>query len=181
MAHPSDVDPDVVILDWRERDRSRLADAVQAIEAPNSLVIGTSESLGADAVAAGADDWVTWPSSPEEVASRLQARLGSGRRPRGEVLHGPAGIEMWPSAHEALVNGAPLDLTPREFGVLRLLLSNRGLVLTADDVARALWGHETFGARNFVEAHISRLRAKLKEAGASEVVTTIRGVGYKVA
>jgi two-component system OmpR family response regulator len=64
--------------------------------------------------------------------------------------------------------------------LLRLLLEHRGEVLTADEISNAVWGHETFGARNFVESHISRLRSKLARAGASGVVTTVRGIGYIV-
>ena len=76
--------------------------------------------------------------------------------------------------------GKDLDLTPKEFGVLQLLLERRRDVLTADAISEALWGHETFGARNFVEAHVSRLRHKLRDAGARDVITTVRGVGYKI-
>jgi len=53
-------------------------------------------------------------------------------------------------------------------------------LLPTNTISAQIWGYETFGSRNFVEAHISRLRAKLNEAGAGEVITTVRGVGYVI-
>ena len=83
-------------------------------------------------------------------------------------------------AHEARVDDRVLDLTPKEFAVLRLMLERRGEVLETDTISTQIWGYETFGSRNFVEAHISRLRAKLLQAGADGVITTVRGIGYVI-
>lgn len=83
-------------------------------------------------------------------------------------------------AHEARVEDRLLDLTPKEFAVLQLMLERRGEVLKTDAISSEIWGYETFGSRNFVEAHISRLRAKLLGAGADRVISTVRGIGYVV-
>lgn len=83
-------------------------------------------------------------------------------------------------SHEAFVGSVIVDLTPKEFSVLRVLLDRRSEVISPDALSLAIWGYETFGSRNFVEAHISRLRSKLAKAGAPDVVTTIRGVGYVI-
>lgn len=96
------------------------------------------------------------------------------------MLLGPGGLVLSLRAREVRVEGAPVALTLREFELLRLLPEHRGEVLTADDIARSIWGYETFGSRNFVESHISRLRSKLARANADDVVTTVRGVGYMV-
>jgi DNA-binding response OmpR family regulator len=87
---------------------------------------------------------------------------------------------MRPRAHEVTVNEQPVHLTPREFAVLRMLLEHRGEVVTPDAISQVQWGHATFGIRNFVEAHVSRVRAKLRAAGADGVIQTVRGIGYKV-
>ena len=103
------------------------------------------------------------------------------RRARNEdELRGPLGVAMRTRAHQVLVDGGDVPLTPREYDVLRLLLERRGEVLSADAISMAVWGYETFGSRNFVEAHVSRLRAKLGAAGARDVIVTLRGVGYTV-
>ncbi len=110
------------------------------------------------------------------VRNVLDAAMGTG----GEVLTGPRGIVLRVALREVMVASFPVDLTPREFDVLRLLLQRHDEVLTPDEIASQVWGHATFGSRNFVESQISRLRAKLTRAGAPNVITTRRGRGYVV-
>jgi DNA-binding response OmpR family regulator len=74
----------------------------------------------------------------------------------------------------------PVVLTPKEFAVLRVMLEHRGEVVSTEDLSVSIWGYQTFGSRNFVEAHVSRLRSKLATAGAPGAVTTLRGVGYVI-
>ncbi|MEX2374410.1 MAG: winged helix-turn-helix domain-containing protein, partial [Dehalococcoidia bacterium] len=78
------------------------------------------------------------------------------------------------------VDGAQIFLTPKEFEVLRVLLSRRGEVVPPDDLSVEIWGYETFGSRNYVEAHVSRLRSKLSDVGAPGAIQTVRGVGYLI-
>ena len=106
-------------------------------------------------------------------------RRTTGPRP-DDVLHGPRDIRVHLRAHEAFVGDVLVHLTPKEFEVLRALLSRRGEVIAPDDLSIEIWGYETFGSRNYVEAHVSRLRSKLAEAGAREVIGTVRGVGYTI-
>lgn len=129
----------------------------------------------------GADDYIVRPAAPEEVACRLQAVLRRVRPGGGRpVLGGPQGLVVDVRAHEVRVGDSLVAVTPREFDVLRLLLARRGEVLTWDDVSRQVWGYETFGCRNFVEAQVSRLRAKLRAAGVCGTITTVRGIGYVI-
>lgn len=131
----------------------------------------------------GADDYVVKPIEMLELTRRVRALLrrasGMGGRVVEELV-GPAGLVLRLRSHEALIADTPLELTPKEFAVLRLLLDRRGEVVRPDDLSLAIWGYETFGSRNFVEAHISRLRGKLARTGAPSIVTTIRGVGYVI-
>lgn len=131
----------------------------------------------------GADGYVQQPIEEAELSRRACALLRRTRITRGRAvdeLKGPGGLVLRVRSHEALVDGAVLDLTPKEFAVLRLLLERRGEVVSPDDLSLAIWGYETFGSRNFVEAHISRLRSKLAKGPASQIVKTIRGVGYVI-
>ncbi|PKN81978.1 MAG: DNA-binding response regulator [Chloroflexi bacterium HGW-Chloroflexi-9] len=130
----------------------------------------------------GADDYVTKPVELAELQRRVRALL---RRippdPESyEALTGPAGLELHPHLQEVTVDGQPIRPTPREFDILWLLLERRGSAVTPDEISRRVWDYETLGSRNFVEAHISRLRAKLRAAGAHDVITTVRGVGYRI-
>jgi DNA-binding response OmpR family regulator len=128
----------------------------------------------------GADDYVVKPMEIPELARRVRAilRRRAAQQRTGDVIEGPAGIRIHLRSHEAYVGEEQLDLTPKEFNVLRLLLERRGEVVSPDEMSRQVWGYETFGSRNFVEAHISRLRSKLARSGAENVVQTMRGVGY---
>ncbi|MCK9486096.1 MAG: response regulator transcription factor [Dehalococcoidia bacterium] len=129
----------------------------------------------------GADDYVVKPFELAELERRIRAVLRRATGPRPEdVLHGPSDIRLHLRAHETYVGVRQLHLTPKEFQVLKVLLSRRGEVIAPDELSVEIWGYETFGSRNYVEAHVSRLRGKLAEAGAVDVINTVRGVGYMV-
>ena len=130
----------------------------------------------------GGDDYIVKPMDAAELNRRVRAvlRRHLKREDEHEELNGPDGILMSLRAHEVHVDGEELMLTPKEFSILRLLLERRGEVLTTDTISTHIWGYETFGQRNFVEAHVSRLRSKLSSGGAPNVVSTVRGVGYVI-
>ena len=130
----------------------------------------------------GADDYVVKPFSPRELVLRAQAIL---RRSQGSLqsttdtetwLHmGPISIDK--AAHQALLNGDPLELTGTEFKLLITLIERRGRVQTRDDLLNTVWDYEYSGYGRTVDTHIRRLREKLGEA--SEWIETVRGVGYR--
>lgn len=129
----------------------------------------------------GADDYLLDLADPSDLDRlvRARARRASSRQ-RGFELEGPAEITMRVRAHEVFVGAERLPLTPKEFSILRLLLEHRGEVVETDRMALSVWGHETYGSRNFVEAHISRLRQKLGRVGAGSIIATVRGIGYVI-
>lgn len=129
----------------------------------------------------GADDYIARPAAPEEVERRMRAVLRRARPDRGRIyLDGPGGIQLLLLEHVLHVRDAEVSVTAKEFDLLRLLLERRAEVLTTDAISQSVWGYETMGSRNFVEAHISRLRSKLGAAGAGPVIETVRGVGYVI-
>lgn len=131
----------------------------------------------------GADDYLVKPLEIPELSRRVRAilrRSRGGRARADDQLIGPDGIVMRLRSHAVCVGVEDVALTPKEFAVLRLLLEHRGEVINPDELSVEIWGYETFGSRNFVEAHVSRLRSKLAKAGAGDAVTTMRGVGYMI-
>lgn len=118
----------------------------------------------------------------DQALAQLRELLGVRPVREGDSgeLRGPGDLVLSLRARDVRVRGVAVPLTTRELELLRLLLEHRRDVLSADDIARSVWGYETFGSRNFVESHISRLRSKLGRVGAHDVVTTVRGVGYIV-
>ena len=177
---------DLVILDavlsglpgfeicWDIRERSDIP--VIFLTASGSL---PERLLGFDA---GADDYIVGPISSSELERRIRAVVRRHQLPRrvDEELEGPGGLAVRVHAHEVHVKGRPVQLTPKEFDMLSLLLRRRGEVLSPDELSLQIWGYETFGSPNFVAAHVSRLRRKLKSAGAARMIDTVRGVGYGI-
>jgi DNA-binding winged helix-turn-helix (wHTH) protein len=117
---------------------------------------------------------------PGVEAMFAKALLSQLAPPVPDLLRGPHGLELQPSSRLAFCGGQELNLTSTEFSLLQELLSRDGSVASVDDLSRAIWGHDTLGAPNYVEAHISRLRRKLRDVGAGRVIETVRGSGYRV-
>ena len=132
--------------------------------------------------AAGADDYVAKPVDYRELVMRVRAVTRRHQGPEGgsDEYAGPDGLLLHAAARTVSINGEPVTLTPTEFLVLRELLVRRGEALAADAISSRVWGYETFGDRNYLEAQISRLRSKLAGAGAPGVIETVRGFGYIV-
>lgn len=177
---------DIVILDTADRG-SRGFETLHQIKARSDVpVIVVTDAGELEEIVAGfelgADDYVVKPVTERELGYRIQAILRRRSGPfRGvDRLEGPQGIVMRVRAHTLSVRGQPLELTAKEFGVLQLLLERRGEVVTPDDLSNEVWGYETFGSRNYVEAHLSRLRGKLDSVGVANAVETVRGKGYVI-
>jgi DNA-binding response OmpR family regulator len=130
----------------------------------------------------GADDYLVRPVAFPELDRRIRAvlRRAAGAPAEDIELTGPGGLVLRRDAHEVRVRNYPVPLTPYEFALLELLLEKRGHVLDTDTLSRGAWGHSNAGSRNYVEAHISRLRRKLAAAGLPGIIETVRGVGYGI-
>jgi DNA-binding response OmpR family regulator len=121
----------------------------------------------------GADDYIVKPFHIEELLARLEAVL----RRKGyseKILYG--NIEMNLSSREVKVNGEPVELSRTEFDLLKVLLTNAGIVMSKDRLLELVWGTEEWGNPNVVEVYINYLRKKLGSAG--KIIKTVRGVGY---
>jgi DNA-binding response OmpR family regulator len=176
---------DLVLLDAHPADISgfQLCRDLRGQGAVPVIFLSSDDALAGRLLAfdLGADDFIVRPAAPEEVERRVRAVLRRSRPAAGRVvLEGPAGITVRLLEHALWVEGVPVTATPKEFDLMRLMLERRGEVLSADDISTSAWGYATMGSRNFVEAHISRLRSKLTELGADEVIETVRGVGYVI-
>jgi len=142
------------------------------------VLILTARDTVADRVKgldAGADDYLVKPFDLDELTARLRALLRrSGGRAAPLITHGALSVD--PAAHAVALDGQPVELSPKEFAVLLHLLENAGRVRSREQLEQSLyaWGEEV--ESNAVEVHIHHLRKKL----GSELIRTLRGVGYMI-
>ena len=128
----------------------------------------------------GGDDYLSKPFSLQELIARVEAL---GRRPAAmrqvERMAVP-GLEMDLLRRRVLVRGEEVRLTSREFQILEVLLRNAGKIVTRTMLLEAVWDYRFDPQTNIVDQHVSRLRQKLVDDGATSLIETVRGVGYRI-
>ncbi len=129
----------------------------------------------------GADDYITKPFEIEELLARIRAALRKrgDLRQEGTILTaGP--LVMDAERHEVTVRGEAVELTRREFDLLRYLLENKERVISRESLLDNVWGFDFVGETNAVDVYIRFLRAKLDEQFNIKLIHTVRGVGYVI-
>ncbi len=163
------------------RDGFAIARAARAEGVQTPLLMLTARDAVEDRVQgldSGADDYLVKPFDEEELFARLRALLRRGDRPVQDGLRaGELEIDM--NSRQAIYGGKPLALGLTEFRMLEFFARNAGLVLSRDHLLQRLWEYDFDGSSNIVDVYVSQLRRKLKRAGASDVIQTVWGVGYK--
>ena len=183
--------PDVILLDLGlpDRDGTTIIRRVRR-EATTPILVLSARGSEPDKVAAleaGADDYVTKPFGLAELRARVAALLrrtaGPAADPGGTIRHGPIRIDL--TRHVATVGDRVLDLTPREFELLRTMLSQPGRLLTKARLLRAVWGTAYADEGHYLHVYVSRLRRKLADADTGgtigDLIVAEPGVGYRIA
>ena len=131
----------------------------------------------------GADDYVVKPFSMRELLARVRAmlrrpRAGAGQSQPVRIVAGDLELDL--SSHTLKRDGEPVELKPRAFELLALLMSNRSRVFTRDQILERLWGIDYIGDARTVDVHIRWIREKIEtNAGKPTRIVTVRGVGYR--
>ena len=125
----------------------------------------------------GADDYVSKPFSPRELAARIKAILRRADNRHPEEILTSGDIELHRDARDVSVCGEPIDLTSKEFDLLACFLEHPGIVLSRERLLDLVWGMTYPGGTRTVDVHVAQLRRKL---GHAESIRTVRGSGYKL-
>jgi two-component system phosphate regulon response regulator PhoB len=177
--------PDVLVLDWMLPGESGVAFArrLRADERTRELPILmlTARAMEQDKISgleAGADDYLTKPFSPKELAARIKAVL----RRRAPQLSGDAveveGLRLDPATKKVKVADRRVELSPSEFRLLHFLMTHPGRVYTRAQLLDHVWGDHVFIEERTVDVHIRRLRKALEPTGHHRLIDTVRGSGY---
>ncbi|MCD8074787.1 MAG: response regulator transcription factor [Lachnospiraceae bacterium] len=133
-----------------------------------------------DGLQLGADDYVTKPFSPREVVARVNSILKRIKQQPSEAALIFTNLVLYPSSYSAVIGNQSLDLTPKEFSVLKCLVSHPGEVINRDRILNEVWGSNYFGDTRAVDTIVKRLRSKLERGGSLAVIQSVYGIGYKI-
>lgn len=177
--------PALILLDIMlpEEDGIHILKKIRSTTAYRDIpvIMVTAKTTEIDAVKGldmGADDYITKPFGVMELVSRVKAVLRRTQKAEHQQILIYKNIVIDEAQHKVFVDDEEIELTFKEYEVLKLLIINKGIVLTRDKIMETIWGYDFEQGNRTVDVHIQSLRKKIKSAGVH--IKTIRNVGYKV-
>ena len=125
----------------------------------------------------GVDEYISKPFSPKILVARVEAILRRTGQTDTESVLEAGGIRINKTAHQATLDGEPLELSYKEFELLTYFLENQGIALSREKILNNVWNYDYFGDARTIDTHVKKLRSKMGEKG--EYIKTIWGMGYK--
>ena len=190
LAHSAEVgdelasvnDYDVIVLDWLLPDRDGIAvcRSLRARNVSTPILMLTARDSLEDRVTGlntGADDYLVKPFGFAELLARIHALLRRSELTRPVVLT-VGDLELDPLSHRVTRAGAAIDLTPKEYAILEVLIRSAGQTVTRTRLAQRVWEAEQESLNNLVDVHVSHLRRKIDPPGTRALIHTVRGHGF---
>ncbi len=186
-------DVDLVIMDVMMPNLDGMS-ALKILREENNIpvIILSAKSEDYDKVLGlqvGADDYIVKPYNPQELVARVNATirrymfLGSKNNEelRSEHIFKTGGLLLDTQTKEAVVDGENIKLTPKEYGIMLLLISNPGIVFSVDEIYEKVWQEDPYDVDNTVMVHIRRLRKKIEiDSKNAKYLKVVWGIGYKI-
>lgn len=177
--------PDLILLDIMLPGEDGLS-ILKRLRSSNDtrdlpVIMVTAKSTEIDTVKGldqGADDYITKPFGVMELMSRVKALLRRVKKDEGEDVLRYKEILLDQERRLCMVDGESVELTFKEYELLKLFMNNTGIVLTRDSIMASVWGYDFTGESRTVDMHIKTLRRKLGASGS--LIVTVRNVGYKL-
>ncbi len=175
---------DVIVLDWLlpDRDGIDICRDLRARGIPTPILMLTARDAVDDRVAglnAGADDYLTKPFAFTELLARIRALLRRSELTRPVVL-AVADLTLDPLSHRVTRGDTEINLTPKEYAILEMLMRHAGEVVARIQLGERVWEDERDQLTNLVDVHVSHLRKKVDRGSAVPLIHTVRGYGYRV-
>lgn len=185
-ARIADRRPDLVLADWMLPDTSGLELTRQLKRDPETrdlpVILLTARAEEVDKVTGlegGADDYVTKPFSPRELAARINAVLRRGAGGASEEVIEADGLRMDIAGHRVMAGDRGIALGPTEYRLLNFFMTHPDRVYSRGQLLDRIWGGNVYVEERTVDVHIRRLRKALEETGHDRLVQTVRGAGYR--
>ena len=178
--------PDVIILDIKmpRKDGFQVCKELRNKGISTPLILLTARSEEVDKVLGlelGADDYLAKPFGMLELVARVKALLRRNKSTKELEKVEFSGIKIDFKAYKAEKESKPIDLSAREYRLLKCLIAKKGSVVTRDELLDEVWGYNTYPTTRTVDNHIARLRQKIEEKNSKtpKHILTVHGVGYK--
>ncbi|MBA2311246.1 MAG: response regulator transcription factor [Actinobacteria bacterium] len=176
--------PDMVLVDGTgdlglAEEAARLLSLAWEIGLPPVIVVLDEQSLQRFRLESGADDFLMVEASSDEISTRLSMALQRSGRGDEPVVLKVGDLTVNPDNYQTYLRGRPLDLTYKEFELLKFLAQRPGRVCNRDLLLQEVWGYDYYGGTRTVDVHVRRLRAKLGPEHEA-LIETIRNVGYRL-